>query len=183
MTDDRHTTRIDDELMLTSIHPDLLAQLEAAINDEDIAKNTISIPYPYNKQDALDFYHLASRRRAAAGYPLDYSIIKNGKLIGGIGLVCQEGFDSHRTEFGYWIEASERNGGTMTRVIGHFVDYVFTNTNFIRLEAHTFCDNVPSQIVLEKNGFVREGLLRKFIRKENSYKDVYAFSRIHPSFN
>lgn len=45
-----------------------------------------------------------------------------------------------------------------------------------RIESVTDADNVPSQRVLEKSGFRREGVLRKRCFDRGEYRDEYIYS-------
>ncbi len=177
------TLPVKDDIYLAQLSREDIPGLVSAINDPQIASNTISIPYPYSLTDGLDFLRLCVERQRSAGYYTDWVIKREDEVVGGIGLLCQDGYQSHRSEFGYWVASAYRNKGIITGAIKTFVQFVFDKLHFVRLEAHTFCDNVASQKVLEKNGFLREGMLRKYVQKENALKDVYYFSRLHPSIS
>ena len=47
-----------------------------------------------------------------------------------------------------------------------------------RVEAATLVENLPSQRVLEKNGFERIGLARSFLRIDGEWRDFLLFQRI-----
>ena len=47
-----------------------------------------------------------------------------------------------------------------------------------RVEAATLVGNVPSQRVLEKNGFERIGLARRFLRIGDNWRDFLLFQRL-----
>jgi RimJ/RimL family protein N-acetyltransferase len=46
----------------------------------------------------------------------------------------------------------------------------------LRIQAVTNVDNIPSQRVLEKAGFVREGTLRKVSHVRQEWGDVHVYS-------
>lgn len=46
------------------------------------------------------------------------------------------------------------------------------------MEAATLIDNVTSQRVLEKNGFERIGLARRFLRIDDEWRDFFLFQRL-----
>jgi RimJ/RimL family protein N-acetyltransferase len=81
-------------------------------------------------------------------------------------------------EIGYRIKPSERRKGYTTEAARLLVDYLFTTkTDIERIESVTDTENVPSQKVLEKNGFKREGELRKrFFNKNGRYRNEYIYS-------
>jgi RimJ/RimL family protein N-acetyltransferase len=86
----------------------------------------------------------------------------------------------HLFEVGYRIKPSERNRGYTTEALRLLVDHLFTTRKEImRLEALTDVENVPSQRVLELNGFKREGVMKKRFFTEGQYRDdcIYAILR------
>jgi RimJ/RimL family protein N-acetyltransferase len=83
----------------------------------------------------------------------------------------------HLFEIGYRIKPSERGKGYTTEAARLLVDYLFTTKKEIeRIESVTDVENVPSQRVLEKNGFKREGELRKRIFNKGQYRNEYMYS-------
>jgi len=48
----------------------------------------------------------------------------------------------------------------------------------VRIEAEVYSKNVPSQKVLEKNGFVKEGTKRKAYFDGDKYADVYVYGKV-----
>lgn len=174
---------IDEDSCLVQMTVDDIPELVVAINDKHIADNTLTIPFPYTPEDGLQFLNLIDARHAETGHLTNWLIKKSGKVIGGIGLVCQEGFEAHRTELGYWVSSAYRSKGITTLALKTLINYIFDNLHFVRLEAHTFCENIASQKVLEKNGFIKEGLLRCYIEKNGAFKDVYSYSKLHPDLD
>jgi len=79
-------------------------------------------------------------------------------------------------EIGYAMLPSERNKGYGTEAISIIVDYLFLSKQLERIQATTDVTNQPSQRVLEKNEFKKEGIIRKagFIRGQ--WRDEYLYS-------
>jgi RimJ/RimL family protein N-acetyltransferase len=111
----------------------------------------------------------------------DFVIRKDGKLIGGVGVLYNFGVHSHKSEIGYWMSREFRGEGIMTDAIGAFVRHLFDTTQLVRLEANVFIGNHGSARVLEKNQFVLEGTLRAAFIKEGTPKDTWLYARVHPS--
>ena len=79
-------------------------------------------------------------------------------------------------EIGYRTKPSERRKGYTTEAARLLVDYLFSTKKEIeRIESVTDVDNVPSQRVLEKNGFRREAELRKRFFNKGEYRDEYMY--------
>ena len=66
----------------------------------------------------------------------------------------------------------------MTSAIIQACDYIFENTNIIRIFAEPFAFNTASCRVLEKAGFTYEGLLRSNAFKNGNVIDMKMYSRI-----
>ena len=80
-------------------------------------------------------------------------------------------------EIGYRVTPSERRKGYTTEAARLVVDHLFTTRKEVeRIESVTDTANVASQRVLEKNGFRREGVLRKRFLNKGQYRDEYMYS-------
>jgi aminoglycoside 6'-N-acetyltransferase len=79
-------------------------------------------------------------------------------------------------EIGYRIKPEERRKGYTTDAARLVVDYLFTtNKETERIEALTEAGNIASQRVLEKNGFKREGEMRKRALNNGQCRDEYMY--------
>jgi ribosomal-protein-alanine N-acetyltransferase len=78
---------------------------------------------------------------------------------------------------GYFV-AREHNGrGVATRAVGRAASWAFAEAGLHRLEAGTLVDNVASQRVLEKNGFVRIGRAPRYLRIAGEWRDHILYQR------
>ncbi len=100
---------------------------------------------------------------------------KDGTRIGGI-QVRQRSTYGDYLEIGFTIVPEERGKGYCSEAVQIIVDYAFLSNSLSRIEAVTDTRNLPSQRVLEKAGFTKEGLLRKaaFIRGDR--RDLFVYS-------
>ena len=64
-------------------------------------------------------------------------------------------------EIGYAIVPEERNKGYCTEAIQILTDYLFLTRDIVRVQATIDEKNLSSKRVLEKNGYKKEGTLRK----------------------
>ena len=63
-------------------------------------------------------------------------------------------------EVGYALSTLYQSRGLMTDAVNQLLGDLFANTLLERVEARCAIENTGSQRVLEKNGFLREGLLK-----------------------
>jgi ribosomal-protein-alanine N-acetyltransferase len=143
--------------------------------DPEIARNLLTIPFPYTDADAdcwLD------RCEQSVGSPMTNFALRapSGYLIGAIGVVRSAA--GHRAELGYWLAQSYRGRGLMPRVIRTFSDYAFQQLRIHRLFATPLSSNLASHRALEKAGFHREGLLRHYYLTQGTYLDAIIYGRI-----
>ena len=148
------------------------------INDPDIYKYTLKIPYPYKEEDA-DFWINFVEESRIKERVLKYWTIKNERdeLIGGIGFNTKYGKLSHKDEIGYWLGKPFWNKGIMTDVVKKTCEIGFSEFNLTRIEATVFTRNTASKKVLYKAGFVLEGTLKKYYLKDDKFIDADMFAR------
>ena len=78
----------------------------------------------------------------------------------------------------YWLDEGHTGRGLASAALGEVVEHAFGELGLHRLEAGTLVDNVASQRVLEKNGFERYGLARRFLLIAGEWRDHVLFERI-----
>jgi RimJ/RimL family protein N-acetyltransferase len=99
-----------------------------------------------------------------------------GAVLGGAAI---HHFDPMRdtVEIGYWLFTEARGRGVATRAVEAIVEHAFGNGIF-RVEAHVRLGNTASERVLERSGFEREGVKRRYLRHEGRRVDATLFSRL-----
>ena len=95
---------------------------------------------------------------------------RDGSLLGGTNF---HHFDPMRdvVEVGYWLFVDARGRGVATRMVAAMVDYALAN-GICRVEAHVRPENRPSELVLERLGFEREGVKRRYLHHEGRRVDA-----------
>jgi RimJ/RimL family protein N-acetyltransferase len=179
MAQDQSQDRIavNRQIHLSAIVPADRAALIEYLNDRAIYDRTLRIPYPYT-EDAADKF-LAMVAEAAARYeqPIHLGIRQtSGDLIGGIGF--DDLVPGHSAELGYWLARPYWGQGIMTAVVHAVCELAIERWDLVRISAHVFDDNVASTRVLEKNGFVLEGSLRKCYRKNGQFRDARLYALV-----
>ena len=87
---------------------------------------------------------------------------------------------SHRGEIGYWLAKPFWGRGIMTGVVRRVCRHAFEEFGLVKVSAHVFTNNPASARVLEKCGFVEEGLLRKHFLKDGRFLDAWVFALLRP---
>jgi RimJ/RimL family protein N-acetyltransferase len=159
-------------LLLRPFRPADAELLSCLASARQIADTTISIPHPYALEQAQRFIagHAEERRRGRAFH---YAVVPAAAedLIGSVELRDIDR-EHEQAEISFWIGTGNWGEGYATEAVGAVVDDSFTRLGLNRIYAHHMVRNPASGRVLEKIGFVREGLLRQRVRKWGAYEDV-----------
>ena len=103
---------------------------------------------------------------------------EDGRLLGGTGLSFET---SYRASTGYVIAKDSWGHGYATEAVRAMVD-LSQSVGVVRLYALCHVDHGKSARVLEKTGFQREGILRRYLEFPNlapgSPSDVYCYARL-----
>lgn len=149
------------------------------LNDIEIFNNSLTIPYPYHKQDADNFIAFCRMQEEKYENMVSAWAIRNemGELIGGIGRFMHTGAQGHYDEIGYWLGAPFRKQGVMSAVLCGLCNFLFKHTPLMRIEAYIFEGNIASAQTLIKAGFEQEGILRNRVLKNGVLKNAILFAK------
>ena len=132
------------------------------------------LPYPYTENDAANFINLANQEEIQMIFAIEY----NGRFCGVIGLIGQSDVYKKTAEIGYWIGEPFWNKGIATTAVKLVTDYGLNTLDFVRIHTGIFEYNTGSMRVLEKNGYVKDGIFKKSILKNGKIWDEHRFSII-----
>ena len=151
--------------------------LATALSNKKIQDNLRDgLPYPYTEQDGKEF--ISAMLAANENDTFAFVITVNGKAIGSIGAFRQGNIHRQTAELGYYIAEEYWGKGIMTEAVKQLCDYVFSNTDIIRIYAEPFAYNIGSCRVLEKAGFQYEGTLRSNALKNGNVFDMKMYSKL-----
>ena len=170
--------KINNDIELTKIWEIDRVSLAKYINDRVVYENIVTVPYPYHLEDADEFIESCRAFEQKNHARNNWAIRRKGEMIGGIGFLYTYGLDSHKDEIGYWLASEYRNKGIMTDVVTEFTKFAHKVRKLNRIQALVFTKNIPSYKVLSKCGYMKEGLLRNYIKRDGVYKDVIIMSHI-----
>lgn len=87
-----------------------------------------------------------------------------------------------RAEISYDLDYNHWGKGIMTKAVKLISNYAFEHTKIQRIQATVASDNIPSIRVLEKTGYTKEGLMKKFGILHGKSKDFYMYSLFQTTF-
>lgn len=138
--------------------------LVACLGEEiSFSKNTLSIPYPYQKADAEQFIAMTKNGKR---HIFRIGLLPSNQLVGAIGIHPSES-DELKAELGYWIRKENWNQGIATEAISRIIDFSFTNLPFTKLYATHFLFNPASGRAMHKAGMQAIPVKNKTITKDN----------------
>lgn len=102
------------------------------------------------------------------------------KIVGDIGFsnIVWGAFQS--CHLGYKIDYQETHQGYMTEALQKAIDIIFQTFRLHRIEANILPKNVRSIRVVEKLGFVQEGLARKYLKINDIWEDHFHYVLLNP---
>ncbi len=174
--DDTGTTLAVDELTLRPWRETDAPALLAACQDPEIAR-WVTIPQPYGPADA-DAFIASSQTMWREGTGAPFAIVETAtdRLLGAVTLFGPEG---HQATVGLWLVSGARGRGVGTRALRRLTDWTFETTAVFRLDCFIMVGNEPSERMVERAGFQREGVLRGWDLHHGGVPvDCVAYSRL-----
>jgi RimJ/RimL family protein N-acetyltransferase len=156
--------RLDDVLRVTEI-----------CGDREISRWT-RVPFPYTEEHARSWIEQTIRdwedRKHAA-----FAVTRagSGEVVGAIGFRLFEDY-ALQCSIGYWVAKEARGLGVATAALRLVSRWALRELGLPRVQLVTDPENMPSQVVAERAGFRREGLLRQYIEMSDGRRDCVVFS-------
>lgn len=136
-------------------------------------------PLAKNREDALE--HIAmieAKIESNEGINWGITLKNNPKLIGIIGHYRIRPQD-YRSEIGYMLLPDFHGKGIISEAIKAVVNYGFKEMKLHSIEAILDPDNLGSEKVLQKNGFVKEAHLKENEYYEGRFLDTVIYSLLN----
>lgn len=151
--------------------------LAKAINNKKVQDNLRDgLPFPYTVSDAKDF--ISAMLTADSHNTFAWAITVDNVAVGSIGVFRKDNVHRLSAEMGYYIAEEYWGKGVTTQAVKQACNYIFENTDIIRIFADPYAFNTGSCRVLEKAGFVYEGTLRKNAYKNGQIIDMKLYAII-----
>ena len=117
-------------------------------------------------------------RDARDGYGYAFFIFhaETDALTGGLTLSNVRRGVTQSCALGYWMGKSHAGRGYMSDAVAAILRFVFEDLGLHRLEAACLPNNEPSKAVLQRIGFVEEGLARQYLKINGAWQDHLLFA-------
>lgn len=163
------------ECVLRQWRPEDAGDLAETINNPNILNNLRDgIPYPYTVKDAEEF--IGAMLAADPANNFAFAVTVDDRAVGSISVSRCANIHSRTAEMGYYLGEAYWGKGLCTSAVRQACRHVFDNTDIIRIFAEPFSYNTASCRVLEKAGFLCEGILRKNACKNGRILDMKMYA-------
>ncbi len=145
--------------------------------DRAIADTTLNIPHPYEDGMAEAWISTHEEMREQ-DLSVTFAIVRRADdvLVGAVGLTVHRA--GYRAELGYWIGRPYWNHGYGTEAARVVVGFGFGQLGLHRICAHHLARNPASGRIMQKIGMTREGTLRGYVRKWDTFEDVVVYGML-----
>lgn len=142
-----------------------ITSLIEELNNWNISKWLVEVPYPYSINDAN--YWIKKTKEDE----FSFNIYLNNKLIGGISISKKLG--NTKWELGYWIGEKYWGNKYAKEACESLIKYFFTNTSNNIIYASHMKDNMKSKKIILSLGFKEIGLGSKYsLSRQEEIEDI-----------
>ena len=103
-------------------------------------------------------------------------------LLGGINIGNVRRGVSQSASLGYWIGEKHSRNGYMKEALKLLIPSLFVDLRLNRIEAATLEENIASKNLLKKIGFKKEGVLRKYLKINGTWRDHILYGLLENDF-
>lgn len=161
---------------LRELHLSDKSQLAKLANNKNIWDNLRNaFPYPYSEGDAESFINRVIKEKPRQNFGIEYK----GDLCGVIGLIIQNDVYRKSAEIGYWVGEPFWGKGIASKAIELITTYGFEDLKLIRIFAGVFESNTASMKALENNGYIKEGIFKNAIFKNDKVYDEHRYFKLN----
>ena len=97
--------------------------------------------------------------------------IEDKTLLGGINVGNVRRGVAQSASLGYWVGVNYARNGYMKEALQILIPTLFIDLRLNRLEAATLEENTASKNLLKKIGFKKEGVVRKYLKINGTWRD------------
>jgi ribosomal-protein-serine acetyltransferase len=149
-------------VVVRAAHPRYLSDIVEAVSESLTELQPWMVwATPAPTERMLEAYLLEAWRRfqSQEEFPLLFFCRERNRLLGGSG-VHQIDWYVPKCEIGYWVRTTERGKGYVTEAIAEICNQAFKDLAMQRIEIRTSEQNVASQQIPLRLGFVKEAVFK-----------------------
>ena len=152
-------------LIIKKPSEDDLDSLIKELNNWNISKWLVEVPFPYSINDAK--YWIKKTKVDE----FSFNIYLKNKLIGGISITNKH--ENNNWELGYWIGEEYWGNKYAKEACEVLIKYFFTNTSNSIIYASHMKDNIKSNQIILSLGFTKLGIGKKYsVSRKQEVEDI-----------
>ena len=171
-----------ERLLLREIQNEDALDILEYLSDKDVMKYYGMEPFQSLEDVLEEVAWYKSIRMKQTGIRWGITLKENGKVLGSCGFLNWDK-RHYRTEIGYELHKNYWGKGLASEALRAVVQYGFEHMRLERIQALIEPPNLSSLSLLEKHGFLCEGLLRSYEFTCGKMDDLYMYSLIKKDFN
>ena len=171
------TSLSDGDIRLEPLTAAHAAAMDALARDRDVARFT-RVPDPVPDGFGarwVERYTRGRDERTNDGFAIVDA--ESGDFLGFMALVNLN-LEAQEAEAGYIVASHARGRGVATRGLRLLTDWAFGELPLERIELFIDVDNSPSEVVAQRCGYTREGVLRWTYLKPGLRSDTIVYSKL-----
>lgn len=164
------------EIRLEKWSPEDREKLAFVCNQVDRSYLSDRLPYPYTVEDADWWLNMVSGQEGKDG--IFRSIRVDGEIVGNISVERKADVYRRDAEIGYLLNRDQWSKGVMTQAVEQICKIAFEELDLLRITGLVDEPNAASRRVLEKNGFVLEGIMRNAVTKGGNVYHLCIYGKL-----
>ena len=152
---------------------DVLMHLCNRVNREYLSDR---LPYPYTEKDAMWYLNMVSEHDGVDA--VFRAVLVDDEIVGTISVEQKSDVYRKDGEIGYFLATENWSKGIMTNAVKQMCQIAFDKLDIIRITGLVYEKNIPSQKVLEKNGFQKEGLMSNAVIKNGQIHNLCIYGKL-----
>lgn len=137
---------------------------------------TDRMPFPYTEDDADWWLRMVADHEGTQG--IYRAVVVDGQVVGSVSVEKKEDVYGKDGEIGYFLNRDQWTQGVMTEAVRQILPMAFAELDLIRITGLVNAPNWASRKVLEKNGFVLEGIMKQAVVKAEQIDDLCIYGKL-----
>jgi ribosomal-protein-alanine N-acetyltransferase len=116
------------------------------------------------------------QRARKDGKEYAFAITANKKNVGAAGVKIKG--QPHICNIGFFLDRRYWNKGITTKAVKLLEKFINDNLDIVRIEICMAKENIASQKVAVKSGYIKEATMKKYLKINDKYYDSYLYTKI-----
>ncbi len=177
---ERKILNVNKEIILKEICQEDVLPIFDTINAEReyIGEWLPFVDYTLEMADTLNFIESLSVNETK---DLTFAIYYKEKFAGLVGLKDPD-YDNKKVEIGFWISEKYQHLGIISLSCKALINHAFKELGFNRIQLKAAVENINSQKVAQRLGFIKEGIEREGELHKRGFVDLMVFGLLKRDF-